>query len=127
MDEEHAPGWPGIDPRWASSAKSAVGTSASAASRVWFTLSHGIVNEVYYPNVDTANTRDFGLLVAGDSSYFSEEKRDRDSTVEILAPGVPGFHLRNRARDGRYMLEKTVITHPHISGNTTKRPMGTSP
>lgn len=115
MDEHPAPGWPGIDPRWTSSAKSAVGTSASAASRVWFTLSHGIVNEVYYPTVDTANTRDFGLLVTGPSSYFSEEKRDCVSEVESLAPGVPGFRLRNTARDGRYVVEKTVIAHPHAS------------
>jgi glucoamylase len=115
MDEGSAPGWPGIEARWTSSAKSAVGTSASAASRVWFTLSHGIVNEVYYPTVDCANTRDFGLLVTGDSSYFSEEKRDCESAVDILAPGVPGFRLRNTARDGQYVIEKTVITHPHIS------------
>ena len=47
-----APGAPGIPPRWTSSAKSAIGTSLRATSRVWFTLSHGIFNEVYYPRID---------------------------------------------------------------------------
>ncbi len=115
MDEEVALGWPGIEPRWTSSAKSGVGTSASSASRVWFTLSHGIVNEVYYPGVDTANTRDLGFVVTGPEGYFSEEKRDCDSVVELIAPGVPGYHLVNSARDGQYRIEKTVITHPHVS------------
>ena len=45
----YAPGWPGSEPRWTSSAKTGVGTSLSSASRVWFTLSHGILNEIYYP------------------------------------------------------------------------------
>ncbi len=109
-----APGWPGIEPRWTSSAKSGIGTSASASSHVWFTVSHGILNEIYFPRADIANTRDLGFLVADGASYFSEEKRDCDSKVELLAPGVPGFRLENRARDGQYTIEKTVITHPHI-------------
>jgi len=49
-----APGWPGIPARWTSSAKSGVGTALTARSRVWFTLSHGILNEVYYPRIDQA-------------------------------------------------------------------------
>ena len=52
-----APGWPGIPPRWTSSAKSGVATALSATSRVWFTLSHGILDEIYYPRVDQACTR----------------------------------------------------------------------
>ena len=47
-----APGWPGIPARWTSSAKSGVGTALGAGSRVWFTISHGILNEIYYPSVD---------------------------------------------------------------------------
>jgi hypothetical protein len=49
-----APGWPGIPARWTSSAKSGVGTALGTGSRVWFTLSHGILNEIYYPRVDSA-------------------------------------------------------------------------
>ena len=42
-ESNFAPGHPGIPPRWTSSAKSGVGTSLSSKSRVWFTLSHGIL------------------------------------------------------------------------------------
>ena len=47
-----APGHPGISARWTSSAKTGVGTALSNKSRVWFTLSQGIFNEVYYPRID---------------------------------------------------------------------------
>ncbi|TGV78764.1 hypothetical protein EN801_035565, partial [Mesorhizobium sp. M00.F.Ca.ET.158.01.1.1] len=68
-------GAPGIPARWTSSAKSGVGVALSPSSRVWFTISHGILNEVYYPRVDSACTRDLGLIVTGKDGYFSEEKR----------------------------------------------------
>jgi len=69
------PGWPGIPPRWTSSAKSGVGTALGPSSRVWFTLSHGILNEIYFPRVDMACTRDLGLIITDGRFYFSEEKR----------------------------------------------------
>ena len=51
-------GAPGIEPRWTSSAKEGVGTAYHTSCRVWFMLSHGIVNEIYYPEVDPQSARD---------------------------------------------------------------------
>jgi glucoamylase len=110
--DDVAPGHPGIEPRWTSSAKSGVGTAIGARSRVWFTISHGILNEIYYPRVDQANTRDFGLLVTDGAEFFSEEKRHTTSEVALLAPGVPGYRLANTCVDGRYRITKTIITDP---------------
>ena len=106
------PSGPGVEPRWTSSAKSGVGTALDGRSHVWFTISHGIVDEVYYPRVDQANTRDLGLLVTAPDGFFSEEKRDTTSVVHLIAPGVPGFRLVNTCVHGRYEIEKTVITDP---------------
>ena len=44
-DRSDAPGRPGLAPKWTSSAKSGVGTSLGRGGRLWFTLSHGIVND----------------------------------------------------------------------------------
>jgi glucoamylase len=99
-------------PRWTSSAKSGVGTAIGPWSRVWFTISHGILNEVYYPRVDQANTRDLGLIVTSGTDFFSEEKRDATSVVELLAPGVPGFRLTNSCSRGRYRIVKTIVVDP---------------
>ncbi len=112
MSHVSPPGHPGIPPRWTSSAKSGVGTASSEQSRIWFSLSHGIVDEVYYPNIDQANTRDFGLLVADGHDFFSEEKRDTSSDISLLDVGVPGYRLINTCRQQRYRITKTVIADP---------------
>ncbi|MCG3160760.1 MAG: Glucoamylase [Acidobacteria bacterium] len=111
--QKMAPGWPGIPAKWTSSAKSGVGTAPSAASRVWFTLSHGIFNEIYFPRVDQACTRDLGLIVTDGREFFSEEKRHARHEVEYLAAGVPAYRLINTCADGRYRIEKEIITSPH--------------
>ena len=91
MTESMAPGWPGTAARWTSSPKSGLGTSISRDSRVWFTLSHGILNEIYYPRVDHACTRDLGFIVTDGKALFSEEKRNTRSETSQVAPGVPAF------------------------------------
>jgi len=107
-----APGAPGISPRWISSAKSGVGTAFDPISRVWFTLGYGILDEIYQPRLDRASTRDMGFIVTDGKSFFSEEKRDTDSTVSTLADGVPAYHLVNTCKQGRFRIEKDVITDP---------------
>jgi glucoamylase len=107
-----APGAPGISPRWTSSAKSGIGTALTGRSRVWFTLSHGIVNEVYYPRIDAACIRDFGLLVTAEGGFFSEEKRDCSHAVEPFEAGVPAYRLMNTCRNGRYRIGKELLTDP---------------
>lgn len=112
VSEAVAPGWPGIPARWTSSAKTGLGTALGRESRVWFTLSHGILNEIYYPRVDCACTRDLGLIVTDGQSRFSEEKRDTRSNTTMVEPGVPAYRIRNEALDGRYVIEKEVVTDP---------------
>lgn len=108
---EHAPGWPGITPRWTSSAKTGMGTSLNPASRVWFTISHGILDEIYYPRLDRACTRDMGFIVTDRNNFFSEEKRHANHSVEYLAEGTPAYRLINTCKEGRYRIEKEIIAH----------------
>ena len=109
-----APGWPGIPPRWTSSDKAGVGTALSSISSVWFTLSHGILNEIYYPRVDQACIRDFGLIVTDGKpeGFFAEEKRDTLSTVSRVQDGVPAFMLENTCRAGKFRINKEIIADP---------------
>ncbi len=112
-DPQYAPGWPGIEPRWTSSAKSGVGTAIGTSGRVWFTISHGILNEIYYPRVDQACTRDMGLVVTGPDGLFSEEKRHTRQEVAAFADGIPAFRLTNRCTAGRYRIDKEIVADPH--------------
>ena len=63
-------GAPGIAPRWTQSAKDAIGTAYSAGSTVWFTVSAGILNEVYYPTIDRPQIRDLQYLVTDGETFY---------------------------------------------------------
>ena len=108
-------GAPGIEPRWTSSAKEGVGTAYHTSCRLWFTLSHGIVNEIYYPSVDQPNTRDFQFLISDGETFCHEEKRDLDHRIEYPERDCLFYRLTNSEREGRYRLVKHVLTDPHRS------------
>ncbi len=112
MTESIPPGRPGINATWTSSAKTGAGTSIGPQSKVWFTISHGILDEVYFPFIDQPNIRDLGLLIADGVDFFSEEKRDANHVISPIATGVPGYHLTNTCKQGRYRIRKTIITDP---------------
>src|SRR6202050_1713767 len=109
----YAPGWPGIPPRWTSSAKSGIGTALNQHSKVWFTMSHGILNEIYFPRVDQACTRDMGFIVTDGRGFFSEEKRHCTFESQPIEPGVPAYELINTENNGRYRIHKEILTDPY--------------
>ena len=106
-------GHPGIAPRWTRSAKDAIGTAYSASSRVWFSMSRGMVNEVYYPTVDRPQIRDLQYLVTDGSSFFHDERRHLKHSCEYLSRHALGVRVRNADPEGRYAIEKEIITDPH--------------
>jgi glucoamylase len=107
-------GAPGIEPRWTSSAKEGVGTAYHTSCRVWFTLSHGIVNEIYYPHVDQPNTRDFQYLIS-DGETFCHEEKHLDHKVKYPERDCLFYRLTNSEPKNRYRLVKDVLTDPHRS------------
>jgi glucoamylase len=109
----YAPGWPGISPRWTSSAKTGAGTALNPNSKVWFTISHGILNEVYFPRVDQACTRDMGFIVTDGRDFFSEEKRHCKFENRPFEPGIPAFMLTNSDLSAHYRIHKEVFSDPY--------------
>jgi glucoamylase len=53
-----------------------------------------------------------GFIVTDGRSYFSEEKRHTYSVTSQVEPGVPAYRIHNTAIDGRYRIEKEVLTDP---------------
>src|SRR5579862_7974337 len=92
-DDGPAFGGPGLEPRWTSSRKDAMGTAYSAASRVWFTLSHGTLNEIYYPTIDRPQTRDMELLFTDGETFCHEEKRDLDYDFDYVDSSAPAVRV----------------------------------
>jgi glucoamylase len=101
-------GKPGIYPRWTSSSKEGVGTSTRRGSSLYFTISHGIINEIYYPGLDTAQIRDHEFLVAGGDEFY-EEKRNCKSKTTTLEDGIPAFKIVNTENDSKFTIEKTLF------------------
>ncbi|PWU13483.1 MAG: glucoamylase, partial [Verrucomicrobia bacterium] len=108
-------GAPGIEPRWTRSAKEGIGTAYHSSCRVWYTLSHGIINEIYYPNVDCPNTRDLQFLITDGKTFCHEERRDLESKIEYPEKATLLYRLTTSERQGRYKLIKEVIADPHSS------------
>src|SRR3972149_11242343 len=88
-------GAPGIEPRWTSSAKDGVGTAYHSASCIWFTLSHGIINEIYFPHVDSPNTRDLQFLITDGESFCHEGRRDLLHRTPYAEPHSLLYRLPN--------------------------------
>ena len=116
LDQQgEAPGAPGLPGRWTSSIKNSVGCAYSTSSKVWFTTSHGILNEIYYPTIDRPQVRDLGFLVTDGETFFHEEKRDMDRRFSYIEPASPASRQVNRDPDGRYTITKETICDPHAS------------
>ncbi|HXN85832.1 MAG TPA: glycoside hydrolase family 15 protein [Candidatus Binataceae bacterium] len=108
-----ATGAPGIPPRWTRSAKDIVGTAYATSSRVWYTLSSGVLNEIYFPTIDMPQVRDMQFLVTDGESFFDEERRDMVSETEYLGEHGLGVRITSGDRQNRYWIFKEIIADPH--------------
>src|SRR5882762_2175522 len=106
-------GAPGIEPRWTSSKKDAVCTAYAASSRVWFTVSHGTLNEIYYPTIDRPQTRDMELIFTDNETFVHEEKRDFEFDFHYIDPDSLAVRVVASDLQGRYAVTKEFITDPH--------------
>src|SRR6202041_3798703 len=80
-----ASGAPGLPPRWTRSAKDAVCTAYSSASRLGFPASAGVLDEIYFPTIDQPQVRDLQFLITDGETFFHEERRHLHSVTEYIA------------------------------------------
>ncbi|MCA1613900.1 MAG: glucan 1,4-alpha-glucosidase [Acidobacteria bacterium] len=111
-----APGAPGADAQWPSAGKTAVGTSNTLGSKVWFTLRGGVLTEVYYPTVDVANSISLQLVVApAGGGRVETEAEDTTHRVEAADARALTFRQINTAKSGAYTITKTYVCDPERS------------
>jgi glucoamylase len=106
-------GRPGIEPRWTRSPKDSVGTAYATSSRLWYTLSLGIITEVYFPTIDRPQLRDLQYLVTDGKTFLHDERRVMDSQVEALSEHALGVRVINADHDKQYRIIKEIIADPH--------------
>ena len=108
---QDAPGAPGAVPTWTAGSKEAVGTATSTQSHVWFTLERGILTEVYYPRLDTANLRTLEFAVS-DGKATWPESRDLLHSLERVSGDALLFRQTSSDPGGKFKIEKTYAADP---------------
>ncbi|HUI61795.1 MAG TPA: hypothetical protein VLX90_16330, partial [Steroidobacteraceae bacterium] len=92
-------GAPGIAPTWCSSDKDFV-TTALGAARLWVTVGHGIVNEIYWPSTGEPQIRDFGFYLVGERRWL-DLKRLRRYRLSTPGPFLPLLTIEHYGEDYR--------------------------
>lgn len=101
-------GAPGIAPTWSSSDKDYV-TTALGASRVWTTIGHGIINEVYWPSTGQPQIRDLGFYLVSEHRWL-DLKRIRRYRLSTPGPCLPALTIVHYGDD--YQLTLEVLPDP---------------
>ncbi|HEY4315008.1 MAG TPA: glycoside hydrolase family 15 protein [Actinomycetes bacterium] len=107
-----APGAPGTASDWVPGDKDGFGTARGTDSKVWYTLSRGTLNEVFYPRIDTPSLRDSQFVVTDNSTFTDREDRDSTHQVQLLSSNSLTYRLVNTAKSGDWRITKTFVTDP---------------
>ncbi len=115
-------------PVWSTGRKDCVGT-ALGYSRLWFTIGHGIVTEVFYPRIDIPQIRDLGFLIADGRGFWQEIKALPDCVLELEDTHVPLPRLRHHHERFEFTLHvcadpdrDVLLIDFALTGNAGLRP-----
>ena len=106
-----APGGPGAMSYFDLARKDCVGTSAAAASKVWYTVAGGVLSDTYEPTIDNTNVATLQYIVSDGSSFTDLQTRDMTYTVSAGPTGMACTVTASDAPHG-YRLTTTYITDP---------------
>ncbi|AWN22167.1 glucan 1,4-alpha-glucosidase [Deinococcus irradiatisoli] len=102
-----APGAPGLAPTWTSSDKDAVTTSLGRG-RVWASVGHGNLNEIYWPTNGDPQVRDLSFLIRTPQGWFDLKRTSRYRLM--LPPEGPAIGIRHRGPG--FTLNLDVVPDP---------------
>ena len=105
---------PGDTAAWTTGNKLAVGTSADATSKVWFTVAKGITSEVFYPRLDVPNMQDMQYIVTDGSTFVDLERDATNHVVSMPDEKALEYTVTNTDKRAtpKYRITNTYITDP---------------
>jgi glucoamylase len=106
-----APGGPGAMSFFDLARKDCVGTSAAAASKVWYTVAGGVLSDTYEPTIDNTNVATLQYIVTNGSSFTDLQTRDMSYTVSADPTGMACTVTATDAQHG-YQLSTIYLTDP---------------
>jgi glucoamylase len=107
-----APGSPGASATWNESNLQAFAGSLGPASKVWYTLGQGELENVFYPQTDTPDTFGLQYLVSDGSSFTSAETTGTTHAISLADPTSLVWQQVNTATNGDFTITKTYVADP---------------
>jgi glucan 1,4-alpha-glucosidase len=106
-----APGAPGAPSYFDLARKDCLGTSASPASRVWYTVADGVLSDVYEPTIDNTDVSTLQYAVTDGSTFTDLQTRDMAYTVSADSTGMACTVTATDSTHG-FRLVTTYLTDP---------------
>ena len=84
----------------------------TAISRICFTLSHGILNEIYYPTARPCLHARPRAHRDRRARFLFRRKAHAEHQIKSLASGIPAYDLVN-THAGHYRITKRIVSDPY--------------
>jgi glucoamylase len=111
----NAPGAPGANATWNESNLQAFADSLGSASKVWYTLGNGELENVFYPETDTPDTSGLQYIVTDGSTFTNAETANTSHVISLVDPTSLTWQQVNTATNGDYTITKTYVADPSRS------------
>ncbi len=110
-----APGAPGANATWNEANLSGFADSLGSASKIWYTLGDGELENVLYPQTDTPDTFGLQYYVTDGSTFTSTETANTSHTISLADSTSLVWQQVNTATNGDFKITKTYIADPSRS------------
>jgi glucoamylase len=126
-----APGAPGANATWNESNLQAFADSLGSASKVWYSLGDGELENVFYPETDTPSTFGLQYIVTDGSTFADTEVSSTTHTISLVDATSLVWQQVNTATNGDFKITKTYVADPSRSvvliqttfDNTSSKPL----
>jgi glucoamylase len=110
-----APGAPGANATWNESNLQGFADSLGPASKVWYTLGNGELENVFYPQTDTPSTFGLQYIVTDGSTFTDTETANTTHAISLADPASLVWQQVNTATNGDFTITKTYVADPSRS------------
>ncbi len=110
-----APGAPGANATWNESNVQGFADSLGPASKVWYTLGNGELENVFYPQTDTPDTFGLQYIVTDGSSFTDTETANTSHAISLADPSGTSLVWQQVNTASSFKITKTYIADPSRS------------
>jgi glucoamylase len=106
-----APGAPGASATWNEANLQGFADALGSASKVWYTLGNGELENAFYPQTDTPDTFGLQYLVSDGTTFTDSETAGTTHRMSLADPTSLVWQQANTA-PGQFTIAKTYVADP---------------